>query len=268
MHHLVQTAMKDPPARPGPPAEPAPDEKALRAELRHAQEIHKGAAARAELAAAAESRAAAALRDAEGETARLEAQQQRASDIATERHAKAAADALRAGSPVPVATTLPDSMNTACLAAAKAQQAILAKALTELAAESASAKSEAGRAAAGVALKVDAVVMCTAKRLAGEYAAIVEMYTAFTDKLSGLQLFGRERQGRECFDELVAETLARTDRRHQARLADPRMSEDWKYQDLLTRHAKAGQARWRDFAARLATDSTAQFDLSGANVEQ
>ncbi len=123
-------------------------------------------------------------------------------------------------------------------------------------------------AAAGVAAKVGAVVMCTAKRLTSEYIAAVETYMAYGDRLSGLQLFSRERQGRERLDELVGETLARTDRRKQARLADPQMIEDWKYQDLLIGHAKAEQARWQDYAARLAEDSGAQFEAPSGHGEQ
>ncbi len=70
----------------------------------------------------------------------------------------------------------------------------------------------AGQAANEVAAKVNAVLMFDAKRLCGEYVAAVETYLALGDCLSGLQLFGRQK-GDQRLDELIGETLARTDRR-------------------------------------------------------
>jgi len=83
--------------------------------------------------------------------------------------------------------------------------------------------------------------------------------SAYGDRLSGLQLFGRQHQGGKRFDDPVADALVRTDRRKQARLADPQLVEDRKYDDYRNRHAKAEEARWADFARRLAARRQRDF---------
>ena len=257
--HLV-TAMKDPLTRRDPADGPAPDEKVLRAELRHAQEIRKGADARALLAAAAEARAAAALRDAEGEVARLEAQQQRASDIATEKHAKTAAAALRAGSPVPVATTLPDSMNTACLAAARAQQAVVKKALAELAAEHNAAKAEATAAAAAVGMKADVIVAFDAERLLREMVACLNLYRGIRDSINGLLELSEATHINFIPPTRQAEIGIQLNRQRAAIDEDPQFIENHLWEAHLMGLATAQKKRWADYRLRLLASADARLE--------
>jgi len=150
-----------------------PNESELRHELHEAIEARTRADARAKLASEAEGRALAALEDAQAELDRLEAQQQRASDAATEKHAKAAAAALRVGAPLPAATPIPESPNAASLAAARAQRDALQAAHAEIAAERKQAAGEANTASDAVAAAADAVRAFEAKGTLG--AAIVPL---------------------------------------------------------------------------------------------
>jgi hypothetical protein len=123
--HMSTIIEMHPKVSPSATNEPPCDGEALRAELRSASEIRKGADARAKLACEAEHRGAIALRTAQTEIDKLETVQEQASLTAIGKAAKAAAAALRAGSPVPAATPLPQSANTASLATARAQKSAL-----------------------------------------------------------------------------------------------------------------------------------------------
>ncbi len=140
-----------------------PNESELRHELHEAIEARTRAGARAKIASEAEDRALAALEEAQAEVDRLEAQQQQASQAASERHAKAAAEALRAGAPLPAATPIPESPNAASLAAARAQRDALEAAHVQLAAERKQAAGEANTASDAVAAADDALRAFEAK---------------------------------------------------------------------------------------------------------
>ncbi|MGO8951924.1 MAG: hypothetical protein ACLP1W_14105 [Rhodomicrobium sp.] len=165
-------------ARPGATASTGkqsrkPNEPELRHELHEAIEARTRADARAKLASEAEGRALAALEEAQTEVDRLEAQQQQASQAATERHARAAAEALRAGAPLPAASPAPESPNAASLAAARAQRDALEAAHAKLAAETKQAAGEANIASDAVAAATDALLAFEAKGNLG--AAVVPL---------------------------------------------------------------------------------------------
>ncbi len=253
------------PARREP--EPA-DERALRQALREAIETSRAADARAALATAAESRAVGALAAAQAEAARLEAQQKRTSDAAVEKASKVAADALRASSPIPIATTLPDFMITASLASARAQKAILELALAELNAETNAAKSEVARAAAEVAARADAVVEFEARRLAAKRATLEEMIWEVDDALHGLFRLDRQRKDGPRLEAIEYQLSKQLDRRGLAIAKDKRLIEQPGYVDHLDRLQAAQEGRWAAHRLRLMADASAQFQAPGGPVEQ
>lgn len=240
-------------------AKSEPGEQELRQQLREAQETHRAADARARLAAEAEGRAAAALATAQTEVTRLEAQQKRASDAATEKHAKIAMDALRANSPVPAATTIPDSLDTACLAAAKAQAAALEAAHRELAAEHTAARAEAGRASDAVAKAADAVLECEAHALAAELIACCELYWQLAERFDAFSLLDEHRQGGPKLDTFRREIRHKTDRRAMATAEHPKFVEMQTWQEHLAGRMAAQERRWQEHRLALMADAQAQW---------
>ncbi len=144
-----------------------PNELELRHELHEATEALTRADARAKLASEAEGRALAALQNAHAEVDRLEAQQQQASRAATERHARAAAAALRAGAPLPAVSPISESPDAASLAAARAQRDAFEAAHAQLAAERKQAAGEANTASDAVAAAAGALRAFEAKGTLG-----------------------------------------------------------------------------------------------------
>jgi hypothetical protein len=102
---------------------------------------------------------------------RLETVREEASRSAIEKASKAATDALRAGSPA-----LPETGHAASLASALAYRAALEAAHAELATEHAMAQAEVLNAANEVAVKVNAVMDFTARRLISELLAARDLF--------------------------------------------------------------------------------------------
>jgi hypothetical protein len=131
----------------------------LRRELREAIEVRNATQARAKLAADAEQRALNALRDAQGEVERLQSAQGRSEQSAIDREAKAAASALRAGSPLPRAVFVTEPTHAASLSSARSNRDALEKAHATLAVEHENAKDEAARATSATHRLRDAVFL-------------------------------------------------------------------------------------------------------------
>jgi hypothetical protein len=236
-----------------------PSEQELRRELREAIEARGGADARAKLAAAAESRAAAALHDAQAEVTRLENVRELTTQAATQKAAKAAADALRAGSPVP-AIVLPEAPDMASLATARTRRDALQLAHAGLAAERDAAKEEAASAAAEVRKIIDHIMDGEARAIAQEMVAARMLYLELEDRLAGLVKVDDKRHGGPRLHGLQQDLLRKIDRRKTAIAADPRMLEEHYWRGHLDAIEARQEQAWMDYSRRLADDADAAFD--------
>ena len=165
-------------------AKPEPNEAGLRRELASAIDGRRAADARVKIAADAERRASAALHEASAALSQIEANRQRASDADTKKRAKAAADAIRAGSPIPVVAPMPEA-DWSSLATARAQESALRAALAELVSEHDVAKAEVTTTAATVTAKANAVADCVGKRLIEELRAARDVLWRLEEIASG-----------------------------------------------------------------------------------
>jgi hypothetical protein len=230
-------------------------EAVLRRELREAIEICNGTDARARLAADAEHRALQALRDAEGEVERLQSAQQRSERSAIDREAKAAANALRVGSPLPRAVFVTEPAHTASLASAKASRDALKSAHATLAAEHSSAKDNAVKADGAVHKLRDAVFLLILERNASIVIEAQREAWRLLDAFTAACAIAGNGKTHEIQKRVVdGVDLWRTAVADMGRPIDQK-----DFADYQAARAATHEPKWRDFANALMTDANAEF---------
>ena len=232
----------------------------LRRELADAIADREAADARVRAAKAAYERAdhlmCKARQAAEREKMGLNAAQR----AATEAHAKAISEAIRAGKPAP-ATPAPAALNSAPLAAALAQFRAFEMAASELSGELALAKDAAAKAANTVRDIIDLIVMeGEARALARQVVTSMETHWQLCDRLSGLILIDEARREGPRLRDLQNEILLKIDRRKRAVAENALYIEDHNWRGYLDGLADAQRQKWLDYASRLANDPAAVFD--------
>ncbi len=227
----------------------------LRQELATAISTRVAADSRAKLAAEVDARAATAFHDVEVKVIRIERERDASTHAATEKAAKAAADALRAGSPIPAAIPVAESPNMASLALLQAHRDALEKAHATLAAEHDSAKQEAAKAAHDVGELVNAILDLEIETYANETLAIQQALWHRMDSLEGVFQMRKEPE-LQALKDRIKQGL----RRDKYLVSEqPQLIEQHHWDAHMIKLRSEAETQWREFAIALANDATAEL---------